>query len=377
MRGLDSEGEIPAARTGSAPLLSIVIPVYNLDAYISSCLDTITEQGFRDIEVIAIDARSRDNTWDLLQKRRLDDRRLTLLVADKRGPGYARNLGVAHARGEYLWFVDGDDELASGALTTIADRLWSDRPDVLVINHADLGPDGLAVGQDDTVLARDDTAGCGPLADRPWLLDVRLVMWNKVVSREFYLASGARFLEEWPHEDVPVSCRLLLRAARISVAREVCYHFRRERPGSATKSGDQRRHFAVFAAWQQALAGARRDALAAGPTLPVSLYHRLFERAVWHCSTVLDHRPEGGDPYIADADRKDFFGQLTGLYRAFKLPGYRLPGGFRGAKFALIAARWYRAYNLLDPVNRQRIELLGRARSVFRRRPPGRIAPRS
>ena len=155
MRGLDSAGEIPAARTGSARLLSIVIPVYNLGAYISTCLDTITEQDFSDIEIIAIDAHSRDNTWDLLEKRRLDDGRLTLLAAEKPGPGYARNLGVAHARGEYLWFVDGDDELAPRALAVIADRLRSDRPDVLVINHADLGQTGLTVGQDDSVLARD------------------------------------------------------------------------------------------------------------------------------------------------------------------------------------------------------------------------------
>jgi CDP-glycerol glycerophosphotransferase len=374
---------MPAARTGSAPLLSIVIPVYNLGTYISSCLDTITEQDFGDIEIIAIDARSTDNTWDLLEKRRLDDGRLTLLLADKRGPGYARNLGVARARGEYLWFVDGDDELAPGALTTVADRLRSDRPDVLVINHADLRASDLTAGQNDTVAGQDDTVlsrdagGCGPLADRPALLDVRMVMWNKVVRREFYLASGARFLEEWPHEDVPVSCRLLLRAERISVLREVCYYFRRERPDSATKSGKRRRHFAVFSAWRLVLTGARKDALAADPAMPVSLYHRLFERAVWHCSTVLDARPPGGAPYIADADRKDFFGQLARLYRAFKVPGYRIPGGFRGAKFALIAVRWYRAYNLLDPVNRQRIELVAKARSVLRRGTPGRLAARS
>jgi CDP-glycerol glycerophosphotransferase len=366
MPGRDSAGEGPAAQTGSAPLLSIVIPVYNLGAYISSCLDTITEQDFGDIEIIAVDAHSRDNTWDLLEKRRLDDRRLTPLRTEIRGPGHARNLGVAQARGEYLWFVDGDDELAPGALAAVAGRIRSDRPDVLVINHADLTPAGLAVGQDHAVLARD-TGGCGPLADRPWLLDVRMVTWNKVISREFYLGSGARFLDKWPHEDVPVSCRLLLRAERISVLRDVSYHFRQERPGSATKCGDPRRHFEVFGAWRQALAEPRKAALVGDPDMPAWLYHRLFERAIWHCSTVLDARPERSAPYIADADRKDFFGQLAGLYRVFKLTGYRRPGGFRGAKFALIAARRYRAYNWLDPVNRQRVELVRKVRSVLRR----------
>ena len=174
-------------------------------------------------------------------------------------------------------------------------------------------------------------------------------------------------------------CRagVLLRAERISVLHDQCYHFRRERPDSATKSGKPRRHFAVFSAWRLVLTDARDEALAADPAMPVSLYHLLFERAVFHCSTVLDARPEGSDPYIADADRKEFFGQLADLYRAFKLAGYRLPGGFRGAKFALIAVRWYWAYNLLEPVNRQRIELVGKARSMLRRDTPGRLAARS
>src|ERR1700722_2728722 len=377
MRGVDSAGGTPTARTGSAPpLLSIVIPVYNLDAYISSCLDTITGQDFADIEIIAVDGCSTDNTRDLLEKRQLDDAGLTLIPADKRGPGHARNLGADQAQGSYLWFVDGDDEVAPGALSAIAARLRSERPDVLVIDHDDLDAGRLTRGQDHAVIA-GDAGVCGPLAHRPWLLDIRLVAWNKVIRREFYVGSGARFLDEWPHEDVPVSCRVLLRAERISVLRDVCYHFRKERPGSATKSGDPRRHLTVFAAWQQVLAEARKDALGGAPGLPVHVYHALFERAVWHCSSILDARPESSAPYIAADDRKEFFDRLADSYATFRLPGYRRPGGFRGAKFAIIAARSYPAYTALEPLNRRRNELLRRARSRRHRTGRGQVAARS
>lgn len=355
MRGLDSAGGIPTAPDGPvSPLLSIVIPVRNLGAYISSCLDTITGQDFGDIEIIAVDGCSKDNTRDLLEKRKLDEPRLTLLAADKPGPGHARNLGADEAHGAYLWFVDGDDELAPGALSAVAARLRSEQPDVLVVNHDDLDAGRLTTGQDNDVLARD-TGASGPLADRPWLLDVRMVSWNKVVRREFYRASGARFLDEWPHEDVPVSCRLLLSADRISVLRQVCYHFRRERPGSATKSGERRRHFAVFGAWQQVLADARRELQAGDPGLPATVYHRLFQQAVWHCSTILDARPATGGRYIADGDRREFFKRMADLYASCKPRGYRRPGGFRGIKFRLIARRQYRLYELLDPLNTFRV----------------------
>lgn len=354
MRGVDSAEEIPTARTGPVPLLSIVIPVFNLGAYISSCLDTITGQDFGDIEIIAVDGCSVDNTRDLLEKRQFDEPRLTLIAAGKRGPGHARNLGASAARGEYLWFVDGDDEIASGALTAIAARLRSERPDVLVINHDHLDASGLTTGQDDDVLARYAGAP-GPLAGRPWLMDVRMVAWNKVIRREFYVASRARFLDEWPHEDVPVSCRLLLRAGRISVLRDVCYHFRRERPGSATKSGDPRRHFAVFAAWRMVLADASKDMLPGDSGRPARVYHWLFQRAIWHCSTILDARPDSGDRYIAAGDRREFFAQMADLYASYKPPGYRPPGGFRGVKFRLIASRQYRLYERLDPLNTRRV----------------------
>ena len=275
-------------------------------------------------------------------------------------------MGVS--RGEYLWFVDGDDELGPGALTTIVRRLGRDRPDVLVINHEDMGPDGLAVGQDDTVLARDDAAGCGPLARTvpgcwtcAWSCGTR---WSGASSTA---PAGARFLEEWPHEDVPVSCRLLLRAERISVLRDECYRFRRERPDSATKSGQRRRHFAVFSAWRLVLAGARKDALAADPAMPVSLYHRLFERAVWHCSTVLDARPEGATRTSPTPTAKSSSVSWPRVYRAFELarlpPPWRVPGGeVRSHRRALVPG-----VQPAELINRKRIEFLGRARSAFGR----------
>jgi CDP-glycerol glycerophosphotransferase len=363
MRDLETAPEAPGARAETtAPLLSIVIPVFNLAGYIESCLDSITQQKFGDVEIIAVDGQSTDNSRQLLEQKRLVEPRLRVLDAE-RGPGPARDRGAAGARGEYLWFVDGDDELAPDALTAVAERLRSDRPDVLLVNHRVLEPAGLTDGQDERLLAAEDGRP-GALTERPWLIDVSMVSWNKIARREFYQASGAEFSRRWPHEDVQVSCRLLLRAARISVLHQVCYHFRKERPGSATKAGDSRRHFAVFDAWAPILTDAREKALAGDPGTPVSVYNWLFQRAVWHCSTILDPRPAASEPYVAAGDRKEFFGRIADLYGTYKLRGYRRPSGFRGIRFWLIAGRHYRLHVLLRPLNTGRIRATAAARAV-------------
>jgi len=354
MRDSDSASEFPSSRVGPAPLITIVIPTYNLESYIVPCLDSITSQAFQDVEIIAVDGESMDLTRELLEKRMIDEPRLTMMCNGRIGPGVARNIGARKATGSYIWFVDGDDEIAPGCLAEISQRLLAERPDVLLINHAELRDDwALDVGQDDALLRREDSSPFA-LAGRPWLLDVGLVSWNKIVRREFFESIGAEFVRDWPHEDVPVSCELLLAAQRLSVLSDVCYYHRKHRPGSATGSGPRARHFEVFDTWRlvlernQARLRHESDGLRMGP----EMYQRLFQRSIWHCTTILDTAG-----YVAKPDRHAFFNQIAALYAEYAPDPNRLPAGFRGVKFWLIARQSYLGFSILDPLNKVRVRL--------------------
>lgn len=352
MRDRGSESGLVPSRVGSVPLLSIIIPVYNLESYIALCLDAIAGQAFQDVEMIAVDGGSTDCSRELLEKRMTDEPRLSVVWADRIGPGKARNAGARMANGEYLWFVDGDDQIAPGCLTPISERLLAERPDVLVINHAVMRPDEtLEPGQDDRVVRQEDGQPF-TLAQRPWLVELGLVSWNKIVRREFFQSAGLEFAGSWPHEDVPVSCELLLTAHRLSVLNHVCYYYRRHRPGSATSAGSQARHFAVFDSWPPVLTRNREKmrAESGDPQVTREVYQRLFHRSVWHCSTILDTAG-----YVARSDRRAFFGRISELYAEYVPPGSRLPDGFRGMKFWLIARGFYGWYTVLDPLNRVRL----------------------
>jgi hypothetical protein len=176
-----------------------------------------------------------------------------------------------------------------------------------------------------------------------------LAAWNKIVNRGFFQSRGVEFSLDWPHEDVPVSCALLLAARRIAVLDHVCYYYRRMRPGSATAAGRRDRHFLVFERWPPILENVRRAARA-GDHADDALYRRFFERSISHCASILD-----APGYVARADRRRFFGRMSELYRLCVPDGYRRPAGVPGVKFWLVARNLYLGYMLLAPLNRLRL----------------------
>ena len=98
-----------------APLVSIIVPVYNTAAWLGACLDSIAGQSYQDLEVLLVDDGSTDGSLELCLARAAADRRFRVLTQPHAGVSAARNLALEEARGRYLQFVDGDDALPAGA----------------------------------------------------------------------------------------------------------------------------------------------------------------------------------------------------------------------------------------------------------------------
>lgn len=96
--------------------LSIIVPVYNVEKTLRRCVDSITSQDFRNFELLLVDDGSTDNSGLLADEMAQNDARLTVFHKPNGGPSDARNYGLEHAQGEYITFVDSDDELAPGTL---------------------------------------------------------------------------------------------------------------------------------------------------------------------------------------------------------------------------------------------------------------------
>jgi len=333
------------------PLISVIIPVFDVGPYLDRCLDSVLGQPFADIEVIAVEGGSSDGSGALLDAREHADPRLRVLRRGRTDPGPARNAGLACAAGSYVWFVDADDLVAPGSLQAVADAVRRDHPDLLLIDFESLYPDGRTEPSPGRQVLRSAPAGCFRLADWPAAIGLTATAWSRVFRREFLL--GLDPFPPGPHEDVPVTFSALLTAGRISVLSRVCYRYRRERPGSYMAESTDR-HFAIFRSYRRILdlADSRAPGGAAG--IPASVRAALFSRAIWHYVTVLDGA--GGGRVPRDSRRR-YFAMMHGDYLGYRPAGYRRPGGLRGVRYLLIERNAYRAYAALRPVNGLRVQI--------------------
>src|SRR2546423_9342926 len=172
---------------GTMPLISVVIPVHGVEDYLDRCLDSVLTDSAASLEVIAVDDASPDRSGAILAARQ-DPRLRVLTTTTAAGPGPARDLGAKEATGEYVWFVDGDDEVADGALAAVADALTRLRPDVLVIDFENLYPDGSVGPSGGPRYPRRPEAGT--LADHPALIHLTMTAWSKVFRRDFLAGLG-------------------------------------------------------------------------------------------------------------------------------------------------------------------------------------------
>ena len=97
-----------------APLVSVVVPVYNAEPYLRECLDSLLGQTLKEIEIIAVDDGSTDGSGQLLAEYAARDKRLKVISLKRSGAAAARNRGIEAARGKWLWFADADDIAAPG-----------------------------------------------------------------------------------------------------------------------------------------------------------------------------------------------------------------------------------------------------------------------
>ncbi|MER6078336.1 glycosyltransferase, partial [Streptomyces sp. NPDC001833] len=307
------------------PRLSVIIPCYLVQGFLRECLDSVLEQSFHDIEVIAVDDRSPDGCGAILDEYAARDPRVKVLhLPENVGLGRARNAGLPHATGDFLLFLDSDDTLTPGALGAVADRLAeTGDPDVLVFDYARTYWWG---GTRRNALAEvlGSTDGVFTAAERPEILDLLMVVWNKAYRRDFVEENGFAFPPGY-YEDTPWTFPVMLSAARIATLDRICLGYRQRRQGNIL-STTSRKHFDVHDQYKRVFAfvDARPELAGWRPYL-----HRKMGE---HCLDILA-KPDRLPP----AARGEFFRRTAELYRAFRPEGADL--GVLGGSYAAYRLR--------------------------------------
>ena len=125
------------------PVISVLVPVYNVETSIDRCLDSILAGGVDDIEVVCVDDCSPDGSAAILERRAAADPRIRVVRHEvNRGLMQARRTGYLNARGEYLFFCDSDDTIPGGALATLLDAARRSGADITAGDLQIMRPDG-------------------------------------------------------------------------------------------------------------------------------------------------------------------------------------------------------------------------------------------
>lgn len=117
------------------PYFSVILPIYNVEQYLPRCVDSILSQSFADYELILVDDGSPDGCPQLCDRLAAKDARIRVIHKENGGLSSARNAGMAAAQGKYIWWVDSDDWIESGALQRLYDETHETFPDVVKFSH--------------------------------------------------------------------------------------------------------------------------------------------------------------------------------------------------------------------------------------------------
>ncbi|TCJ24391.1 glycosyltransferase family 2 protein [Nocardioides jejuensis] len=212
------------SRKRRPPVLSVVVPVYNVEPWLEACLDSILGQKVRDIEVILVDDGSTDGSLAIAERRAArDDRVVVHRHRANAGLSAARNTGVTLATAPYLTFVDSDDTLPrdawSGALATLGET----GSDFAVGKAVRVATDRRFVTP---LMERNHTvARLGVHIDDAPLLLADVFAWNKVFRRSFWDAADLSFPPGLLYEDQPAMTRAFLAARSFDVLTDEVYEW--------------------------------------------------------------------------------------------------------------------------------------------------------
>lgn len=230
--------------------LSIIIPVYNIEPYIKNCLDSILNQQFKDFEIICVNDGSSDNSLQELQKYK--DDRITIIDKKNEGSGVARNSGLAIARGEYVFFVDGDDWIEENSLSKLISKADELNTDILIFGGISCYP--LANGY------KKQTGGYSAnKLPKKYLnkvfsaSDIKKdifkfpsTAWTKLYRREFLVKNDIKFQEIKVGQDQLPFFHSMITAERIALLPENLYCYRKNRKGAVTAVKKKKNFSPVF-----------------------------------------------------------------------------------------------------------------------------------
>lgn len=205
------------------PLISIIVPCYKVEQYLSKCADSIVNQTYKNLEIFLVDDGSPDNTGRICDKYAAKDKRIKVIHKENGGLSSARNVAIDIATGEYIVFVDSDDYVAPDYVETLYSLVKDGKAQIGVTWHrcfkeGTIPDPDTHEGKMVMVKGRDDA-----LAGMFYQKYFDNAAWAKIYKRSLF--EGIRYPKGWLFEDLPTTYRLIMKADRVAFTKYMSYYY--------------------------------------------------------------------------------------------------------------------------------------------------------
>jgi CDP-glycerol glycerophosphotransferase len=202
----------------TAALISVIIPVNNVETYLTRCLESIANQTYGRLEVICIDDGSSDNSIKILQKFASKDKRFQVIRQKNHGVAMTRNKGIAIATGDYIHFMDADDMIDEDYYEMMLAAAESTNSDVAVSGMEEEGERTIIYKSSRVIEALPDKF-------RYTMAFFRGFCWRYLIRRDFLIENHLQFPKRIILEDLLFVIEMLRLAKRIVTVPKTMYHY--------------------------------------------------------------------------------------------------------------------------------------------------------
>lgn len=204
------------------PLCSIIVPIYNVEALLPRCIDSLIGQQYQNIEIILVNDGSTDSSEAVCREFLNRDSRIKLINKENGGLSSARNAGLKLSKGEYIFFVDSDDYVTSDFCSVCVDGFLNHSADVVIFGFNNIFVDTNKVIEKhcrkSRVISKEEALK-GTLIDGY----INSLAWNKAYKRELF--DNIKYPEGMVFEDVGTTYKIFNKANTIYISSNITYNY--------------------------------------------------------------------------------------------------------------------------------------------------------
>lgn len=219
----------------STPKISLIIAMYNIRDYIGECITSCLNQknvSLSDYEIIIVNDGSTDDSADIAFRLIRDCKNARLINKQNGGLSDARNFGLEHALGDYIWYIDGDDIIIDTAVSTLINATKTNAQ-VYIIDYLELYPDGTKKRIKFSSSRLPDGIFNGhKLLEEGKIPFPPLMAWLQIQNRNFIIDNELLFLKDARSEDIEYTAKLFSVANKVCHINVALYSYRQNRSGS-------------------------------------------------------------------------------------------------------------------------------------------------